>query len=92
MKMKTTKQVLPGLLTIAHRLETVADYDRVIVLDGGRVVETGAPFQLAAAPDSFFRKMVAAAGERTQRAFVDCESDGTCSGENLSRLETIPEL
>ncbi|XP_048004217.1 probable multidrug resistance-associated protein lethal(2)03659 isoform X1 [Leguminivora glycinivorella] len=34
------------VLTIAHRLNTVMDYDRVIVMDRGRVVESGHPFEL----------------------------------------------
>ncbi|CAG4967364.1 unnamed protein product [Colias eurytheme] len=34
------------VLTIAHRLDTVMDYDRVIVMDKGRVVESGHPYEL----------------------------------------------
>ncbi len=34
------------LLTIAHRLETIADYDMVVVMDRGQVVEVGSPFSL----------------------------------------------
>ncbi|XP_049883671.1 probable multidrug resistance-associated protein lethal(2)03659 [Pectinophora gossypiella] len=34
------------VLTIAHRLNTVMDYDRVIVMDKGRVVESGHPHEL----------------------------------------------
>ncbi|KPI96267.1 putative multidrug resistance-associated protein lethal(2)03659 [Papilio xuthus] len=39
------------VLTIAHRLNTVMDYDRVIVMDKGRVVESGHPFELLTSGD-----------------------------------------
>ena len=35
-----------SVITIAHRLNTVADYDRVIVMKRGRIVEQGAPWEL----------------------------------------------
>jgi len=34
------------ILTIAHRLKSVADYDRLLVLDGGKVESFGAPAEL----------------------------------------------
>ncbi len=34
------------VLTIAHRLDTIADYDRVMVLAAGRVAEFDAPTRL----------------------------------------------
>ncbi|CAH2056105.1 unnamed protein product, partial [Iphiclides podalirius] len=34
------------VLTIAHRLNTVMDYDRIIVMDKGHVVESGHPYEL----------------------------------------------
>jgi ABC-type multidrug transport system fused ATPase/permease subunit len=34
------------VLTIAHRLQTIADYDKVLVMHAGRVVEVGHPFEL----------------------------------------------
>ncbi|KAJ3303599.1 hypothetical protein HDV03_003676 [Kappamyces sp. JEL0829] len=34
------------ILTVAHRLKTIIDYDRVLVLDQGRVAEFGTPFEL----------------------------------------------
>ncbi|XP_026483482.2 probable multidrug resistance-associated protein lethal(2)03659 [Vanessa tameamea] len=41
-----TKFADSTVLTIAHRLNTVMDYDRVIVMDKGRIVESGHPFEL----------------------------------------------
>lgn len=38
-------------LVIAHRLSTVAIADRVLVLEGGRIVEDGAPDELIGRPD-----------------------------------------
>ena len=35
------------VLTIAHRLNTIMDYDRVIVLESGEIKEIGKPFELA---------------------------------------------
>ncbi|OIW32028.1 P-loop containing nucleoside triphosphate hydrolase protein [Coniochaeta ligniaria NRRL 30616] len=34
------------VICVAHRLESVMEYDRVVVMDGGRVVENGAPREL----------------------------------------------
>ena len=34
------------VIAIAHRLETIADFDRVVVLDQGYVVEQGKPDEL----------------------------------------------
>ncbi|KAI9315485.1 P-loop containing nucleoside triphosphate hydrolase protein [Dichotomocladium elegans] len=45
------------VLCIAHRLHTIIDYDRVLVLDQGRVVEFDSPAELLRRPDSRFRAM-----------------------------------
>ncbi len=46
---------------VAHRLESVMGCDIVVVLEGGRVVETGAPMQLLAAKGSHFAALHKAA-------------------------------
>ncbi|XP_077538531.1 ATP-binding cassette sub-family C member 2-like isoform X2 [Haemaphysalis longicornis] len=50
------------LLTIAHRVHTVLDYDRILVLGEGKVKEYGSPAALLSNPDSAFYKMAADAG------------------------------
>ena len=44
-------------LTIAHRLSSVLDSDRVLVLRAGEVAEFGAPAELLAAPGGLFATM-----------------------------------
>ena len=41
------------LLTIAHRLDTIIDYDVVIVMENGRVAEMGSPRDLLSSSGIF---------------------------------------
>ncbi|CAG4967832.1 unnamed protein product [Colias eurytheme] len=53
------------VLTIAHRLNTVMDYDRVLVMDKGRIVESGHPYELldtSKHPKGLFKSMVEQTG------------------------------
>ncbi|KAE8135416.1 P-loop containing nucleoside triphosphate hydrolase protein [Aspergillus pseudotamarii] len=47
------------ILTVAHKLETILDYDKIIVLDAGRIVESGSPYALLASDTSHFSKLYA---------------------------------
>ncbi|KAJ3412857.1 hypothetical protein HDV05_008793 [Chytridiales sp. JEL 0842] len=51
------------VLTIAHRLKTIADYDRVICLDKGVIVENGSPWELMQKEGGMFRSMCEESGE-----------------------------
>eukprot|EP00811_Abedinium_folium_P001969 NODE_11806_length_1264_cov_3.954266.p1 GENE.NODE_11806_length_1264_cov_3.954266~~NODE_11806_length_1264_cov_3.954266.p1 ORF type:complete len:276 (+),score=110.50 NODE_11806_length_1264_cov_3.954266:102-830(+) len=46
------------MLTIAHRLQTILDSSRVLVLSEGLIVELGTPGELLGRPDGIFRGMV----------------------------------
>lgn len=54
------------LITIAHRLNTVSDYDYILVMAEGRVAEMDSPKNLLADKNSFFSQMVETYGESTQ--------------------------
>ncbi len=45
------------VIAVAHRLSTIVGFDRVIVVDGGRVVEDGPPQQLLRRKGGAFRQL-----------------------------------
>ncbi|KAK0523026.1 hypothetical protein OC835_006386 [Tilletia horrida] len=51
------------LITIAHRLSTVIDYDRVLVMEQGHIREYDTPYALLQNKDGVFYSMVARSGE-----------------------------
>ncbi|KAF8603075.1 P-loop containing nucleoside triphosphate hydrolase protein [Ceratobasidium sp. AG-I] len=54
------------LLTIAHRLRTVIDNDRILVLNAGRVVEFDTPLNLLTRQDGVFHDMCRKSGDYEQ--------------------------
>lgn len=50
------------VITVAHRLNTVIDSDRVLVMNAGVAVEFDTPINLLQNKDGLFRKMVEALG------------------------------
>ncbi|PVD36248.1 hypothetical protein C0Q70_03226 [Pomacea canaliculata] len=50
------------ILTIAHRLNTIMDYDKILVLDKGQVMAFDTPQHLLQDSNSIFYKMVESAG------------------------------
>lgn len=50
------------VLTIAHRLHTIIDSDRILVLEKGKLVELETPAKLLRDPNSLFAKLVKETG------------------------------
>ncbi|KAL4456646.1 hypothetical protein ABPG74_000753 [Tetrahymena malaccensis] len=46
------------VITIAHRLNTIADYDQIIVMEQGKAVESGTPYELLQNQNGVFYQMV----------------------------------
>jgi ATP-binding cassette subfamily C (CFTR/MRP) protein 1 len=52
------------IITIAHRLHSIIDSDRILAMATGRVVEFDKPTTLLEQPNSFFSKLVDQAGDQ----------------------------
>ncbi|KAI9441690.1 ATP-binding cassette transporter [Lactarius indigo] len=63
------------ILTIAHRLRTVIDYNRVMLLEEGRIVEFDSPAVLLSDPNSKFYSLCKATG---RSEFAGAEKNGGC--------------
>ena len=60
-----------SVLTIAHRIETVIDSDRIIVLEKGSIVESGVPHLLLQNEDSYLSRLVNQLEASTQSSLRD---------------------
>lgn len=56
---KTIREEFPTqtIIAVAHRLDTILDFDTVYVLDQGKIVESGNPRSLLARGESVFKNM-----------------------------------
>ncbi|KAI0636054.1 P-loop containing nucleoside triphosphate hydrolase protein [Trametes polyzona] len=63
---RTIREEFAGaiVITIAHRLRTVLDYDRIMVLGAGEILEFDTPSVLVKKPGSVFRDMCRASTDR----------------------------
>lgn len=59
-----------SVLTIAHRLHTVMDNDKILVIDAGNAVEYGHPFELLKRSDGHLRQLVDQTGAATSEILM----------------------
>lgn len=59
------------MLTIAHRLNTIIECDRVLVMDAGRVCEFDEPVKLLENKDGIFRNLVDQTGDAAAQKLVE---------------------
>ncbi|CDO68601.1 hypothetical protein BN946_scf184996.g32 [Trametes cinnabarina] len=71
------------LLTVAHRLRTIIDYDRLLVLDKGELAEFDTPFNLIHKEGGIFRNMCLRSG-----TFSELEAAAKAKGGHNHRQET----
>lgn len=48
---------LTTIITVAHRLANITEYDRVLVMGEGRILEDGNPKELLKKPMGFFASL-----------------------------------
>ncbi|WP_194917015.1 ABC transporter ATP-binding protein [Catenulispora rubra] len=65
-----------GVVLISHRLSTVRQADRIVLLEHGRITESGTHDELVAA-EGTYAEMFAIQAERFQRGYDDVTDDAT---------------
>ena len=45
------------IITIAHRIKTILSYDKILVLENGKIIEFDTPQNLLSNPQTFFYKL-----------------------------------
>jgi len=63
------------VITVAHRLDTIMNYDKVAVLGDGELLEYGAPRELANLPCGEFKRLVDADRKNKMRGAKNVEED-----------------
>ncbi|GAX80188.1 hypothetical protein CEUSTIGMA_g7626.t1 [Chlamydomonas eustigma] len=74
------------ILAIAHRLHTIIDYDKVLVLDRGLVAEFGTPAALLSSPEGVFTSMVDDTGEATAKFLKGVAAGQVDLSESISAI------
>jgi ABC-type multidrug transport system fused ATPase/permease subunit len=65
------------VITVAHRIDTILDYDRVVVVDNGKVAQVGSPTELLGQDSAF------------KRLFEACMTDRLESGKGKGKAAEV---
>ncbi|KAL1862548.1 ATP-binding cassette transporter yor1 [Diaporthe australafricana] len=82
------------LLCIAHRLRTIVGYDRICVMDAGRIAELGPPLELWRDERGIFRGMCERSGIRLEdirgarEGIKAAEAEGEAQGLDVGRVRS----
>ncbi|XP_014467785.1 PREDICTED: multidrug resistance-associated protein 4-like [Dinoponera quadriceps] len=76
------------VITIAHRLNTIIDSDRIIVMENGYIVEFGCPYELLHdKPNGYFSKMVENTGSQMARSLLEQAEKACQKNDNHRNLD-----
>jgi len=79
------------LVTIAHRIHTIIDYDSVAVLSGGVIAEHGTPHALLQRPSGLFTTLVDATGAESAAELRE-RAAGAAMSADKERSGTAPHV
>jgi ABC-type multidrug transport system ATPase subunit len=81
------------VITIAHRLSTVADYDKLIVMRRGRIVEQGHPWRLLEKKGLFY-EMVQHSGKHAEDIVAQAKAGFKSMRRMLTKASSLqsPQL
>ena len=83
------------VLTIAHRINTIIDSDRVMVMDSGKLIEFAHPAVLLENPDSIFYDLVRETGMfdvLVEQANVSLRSKNKSPCDSGEKSDVMPRL
>lgn len=74
-------------------METIVEYDKIVVMEAGKIIEVGSPKELASNPASVFANMLtrASSGKLTNSTETESTSSNNSSDSNNNNIKTKPK-